>query len=369
MSVDQVFLPTDIFELVLSFLLYDTSCNGHPYHHKRDGYILSLRLTCRAWRELIDARCRFIVLFVCTGSGFHREIPDYSTLPRFVLPSFRHQPANTYHDASSSNTQPNSMDAIEGMADFLQCYVPKRALTDRPNLQALQLKFCRWDDKTILHSSPGLKTVWIDQCHDAIEISSLPNLKHLFYSNYGDVGHSRSDVGLVNIHSLGNLKSLTIESPHGKPQVVCMEPAPEVPKRNTIYMEPFETVRSLHWTNVDIFNDDRCWEWTRSVEQVSFSWVSLTKISGPLQIVTLHIFCCLDLLEIDLPEDAPTKLLDVEKCGRLLKIKTACRLRDLVIRDCNGLQSVDVCVMRGATYNLESLSTLRNLDHLRIDVS
>lgn len=353
------FLPEDLFGLVLSFLLERIPPHNVPYDREEHGYILSLRLTSKAWCKMIDSTCRVIVPFVWRWSEerFDKRIPPHSTLPAFVLPSFR-----LLLNEPSSNTDPGATDVVEKMAHFVNVSVPRRALTDRHNLQALELRTCSWDERTILQSSPALETVWIENCRDGIEVSSLPNLRNLFYNNFRHL-----HLGLLNFHSLDKLETLSVALNVLEERTVCMDRAPEVPRANTIYVEPFKTVKSLRWARVDICSDGRCWEWTRSIERVRLDQVRLTKINGPLQIVDLILDRCRGLQEIDLPNDAPTKRLSISGCTHLRTVKAACRLHSLTIQNCSRIQRLDVKVLRNARINLVRCAELQDVGDLRTD--
>jgi hypothetical protein len=336
-SATNLYLPVDLFGLVLSFLVYDTP---REYSTERDSYMLSLRLTSKAWRSLVDSKCRVIVVFLRERRGvrYTRRIPDHNTLPPFVLPSFRFGGV-THPQSIIDSGLPACTDAIEKMAFFHSRNVPKWALTSRPNLQVLRLCNCDWDEKDFLQSNPNIKALQVLLCRRSAEVSMLPHLKHFVYMH---TSHTPSDVH-VNIHSLRNLETLGIESDAMNIDVkVVMERAPEMPVGNTIYVEPFKTIKSVDWTSLDICSDERCWAWTRAIERVYLCLVPLTRISGPLQIVKLELVMCYQLREIDIPQDAHTKHLAIVRCDNLETLKVACRLHTFSITECNKLQSLDV---------------------------
>lgn len=345
------FLPEDLFGLVLCFLVEDRNPYDVRFNRKLNHQMLSLRSTCKAWRDVVDSKYRVFVPFIDSGTGYDRNVPAGDTLPPFVLPTFRHM--NLFY---SSNTAPCAVDAIEGYASFNRQHLSGCMLTRRHNLQVLCLDRCRWDERTVLHSNPALEIVRISNCHDGIEVSKLPNLRSLSCNNHDNV-----DLGPLDIHSLDSLETLSVEVQNHKQHVVYMDPAPEAMTSNSIYVEPFKTVRTLTWNGADICKDERCWEWTRSIEQVSLEWVPLTKISGPLQIVKLEIISCNGLLEIDLPEDAPTKRVSIRHCSILQTVKSACRLHYLDIKYCEGLERISAKVFRDARLCVIGCRKLRDV--------
>jgi hypothetical protein len=357
------FLPEDLFGLVLSFLLGDVQRAYVDYDRGEHGYILSLRLTSKAWREMIDAKCRVTVLFVRGDEGFHRRIPDRNTLPQFVLPSFRYK-KGSLRDPPICAMEPTDLDSTEGMALFVRQYVPQRALTDRQNLRVLHHRGYGWREWTVSHWVPALEVFRFVSFGGRTDVSSLPNLRVLEYEDcYG------RHVSHLNVHSLDKLEVLSITACSDTQLFMeRMEHAPTTLARKTIHIEPSKTVRMLKWSDVDICNDARCWEWTRTIECVYLSFVPLTKISGPLQIVKLEINWCRRLLEIDIPEDAPTRHLMISNCENLHTIRVACRLHSLNVRNCKSLKSLDVRVLRHARVAISQCPSLEDVGTLYDDV-